>query len=475
MQKPGRPPFRPTRFVVYPVGTAGATRRSGKTVKCWDVRGQIDDGQFFRRFTAPDGTAELAKRYAKQLAADYEAGLLWDPQAKRFVAADVATADTVWSWTRRYWSLMVSEWEPATRASAARAMRRACTQLLLPGAPEMLPTVATGLSVAFLPTPGDTGDADAWFALWSRPLRAVTHEHLEELLAAYRVRDDGRPVSPATERRMVADLRQCWQLAHSRGLTDRDPWPAVRILRKTKSAGTVEKVVRGVQAVDADVVLSPAQVWKLADAVAATTANAGRYRAYVLLMGLCGLRPSEALGLTVSDLELPDAATVATGWVRVRRSKRTVSKTWVTGDEDATFGPLKGRGTDEERRAPIPSTLVPVLREHLQLYRADASPGDLLFVGPRGGPVDLNRFDRDHWRKARRTEFGTDGPLARLHRHDLRHAACSAWLAAGVPLKVATGWSGHRTVSVFLDVYQGVMPGSEDAGVTAYEQYLAAQ
>ena len=26
-------------------------------------------------------------------------------------------------------------------------------------------------------------------------------------------------------------------------------------------------------------------------------------------------------------------------------------------------------------------------------------------------------------------------------------------------------WSGHRTLSVFLDIYQGVAPGREDEGV----------
>ena len=55
--------------------------------------------------------------------------------------------------------------------------------------------------------------------------------------------------------------------------------------------------------------------------------------------------------------------------------------------------------------------------------------------------------------------------LSRLRRHDLRHAACSWWLREGVDAVVCQRWSGHRTLSVFLDIYQGVAPGREDEGV----------
>jgi hypothetical protein len=36
------------------------------------------------------------------------------------------------------------------------------------------------------------------------------------------------------------------------------------------------------------------------------------------------------------------------------------------------------------------------------------------------------------------------------------------WLnTPNVDIKVAQRWSGHRTLSVFLDIYQGIMPGRE--------------
>jgi hypothetical protein len=52
--------------------------------------------------------------------------------------------------------------------------------------------------------------------------------------------------------------------------------------------------------------------------------------------------------------------------------------------------------------------------------------------------------------------------LARLRLHDLRHAACSMWLnTPELEIRVACEWSGHKRLSVFLDIYQGLMPGSQ--------------
>lgn len=472
-------PFRPDTFTVFPVGTAKTTRRGGKTVRCWDVRGRVDGQAFFRRFTAPEGTAEQAKKYARDLARDFETtDLLWDPTAKRFVepVPEVIEVATVWTWALEYWELQVAGWEPATRAWAARSLTRAVKGLLRDKAGDPPATVDALLAATFTPTPVSGGHVPArsWLNEWSMPLAEVTHSHLESLLAAHRRKADGTQVAPATEKRFAADLRQCWQQAVARSVIDRDPWPAVRVSRKTKRNGTVTKATKGVTTVDKDIVLSPEQVWALADALGAQSKTAARYRAFIALMGLCGLRPSEACAVTVGDLELPDADDeVQTGWVTVRRTQRVVAAKWVADDEDDDYGPLKGRGSDEDRRAPIPSKLVAVLRAHLADYRAGAGEEDLAFTTVTGKPIDLSRFSRDHWLTARDAMFGKHKVLKSLRRHDLRHAACSMWLAAGVPVKVATQWSGHKTVSVFLDIYQGVLPGSEDQGVAAVETYLS--
>jgi hypothetical protein len=52
--------------------------------------------------------------------------------------------------------------------------------------------------------------------------------------------------------------------------------------------------------------------------------------------------------------------------------------------------------------------------------------------------------------------------LIRLRLQDLPHAACSMWLnTPDIEVKVACEWSAHRRLSVFLDIYQGLMPGAK--------------
>ena len=45
-------------------------------------------------------------------------------------------------------------------------------------------------------------------------------------------------------------------------------------------------------------------------------------------------------------------------------------------------------------------------------------------------------------------------------------------LRAGIDVTVCQKWSGHKRLSVFLDVYQGVMAGREAAGVRSLERLL---
>ena len=179
-------------------------------------------------------------------------------------------------------------------------------------------------------------------------------------------------------------------------------------------------------------------------------------------MALCGLRWGEATGLLWNDVELP--AGDEPGWLVVRRAYRPTSDRWLDADEDPDWGPLKDRDVSESRRVPVPPLLVAKLRRHLELY--GEGPQGLVFHRS-GRPFAHDMFGRTVF--PRREDLPADDPrqpkLSRLRRHDLRHAACSWWLREGVDAVVCQRWSGHRTLSVFLDVYQGVAPGREDEGV----------
>ena len=280
-----------------------------------------------------------------------------------------------------------------------------------------------------------------------------------------------------TERRMVADLKPCWDRAVQADRLPSNPWDKVRL--RTKVAGAARsRSGREALAADADLVLSPEQVADLAAACVDLGSWDGQVECFVLVMGLCGLRPSEATGLVVGDLELDGDGP---GWLTVRRSHRKVQSRYLEDEEDADWAPLKGRDLADGRRAPIPSSLVARLRRHLERFRSGAASHDLVFER-NGKPYDLAVFSTDVWRPARARLFppiaGLDPSsplqpkLARLRRHDLRHSACSLWLRAGVDVTVCQRWSGHKRLSVFLDIYQGLIPGREEAGVAKLEAAL---
>jgi integrase len=199
-------------------------------------------------------------------------------------------------------------------------------------------------------------------------------------------------------------------------------------------------------------------------------------------MGFCGLRPNEATSLLVGDLDLDDAE--GPGWLTVRRRQRRVSGKFLDAGDDPEWGPMKGRELTDERRVPVPTGVAAALRRHLIEHVPKANARDLVFER-HGKPYNLNRFQEAVWSEGRAALFpldddlDADSPLqpklAKLRRHDLRHSACSMWLRAGVDVTVCQKWSGHKRLSVFLDVYQGVMPGREIEGLRSLEALLRTE
>ena len=134
----------------------------------------------------------------------------------------------------------------------------------------------------------------------------------------------------------------------------------------------------------------------------------------------------------------------------------------------------------DTRRVPVPPLLTAKLSAHRDQY-GDGPDGLVFFRNDK--PFDHDMFGRNVWEPARstlfpgRTDLKPDDPrqpkLSRLRRHDLRHAACSWWLREGVDAVVCQRWSGHRTLSVFLDIYQGVAPGREDEAIERLDASLA--
>jgi len=67
------------------------------------------------------------------------------------------------------------------------------------------------------------------------------------------------------------------------------------------------------------------------------------------------------------------------------------------------------------------------------------------------------------WRKARHAALTAEEYVSLLARrpYDLRHAAVSTWLNAGVPPTQVAEWAGH-SVAVLLQIYAKCLSGQEE-------------
>lgn len=477
-------PWIPKTFTSWTVKSRTRTRTTAGAVResdCWDVKGKADGVQWLKRFPK----AGHAQAWQSRLERDFASGLPFDLRTKQFVLPEPTgepPAVTVFDLTEWYFRAH-SEWEPRTKEAAARSFNRARRWLLSDGTvPEAEDVAAVEdylRNASFLPehlAERMTEQQEAgrrWLRQHSALASAISTADAEAFVARFEhsERHPTRRVSSATMTRFLQPLRACWTWAVERDDIDidRSPWSAIRPGRKVKGRSTMV-VGRAGLAVDADMVLDVNQSLELARACVTEGSWGGSVECFVLVMALCGLRWGEAAGLLWEDVDIDSSGDP--GWLTVRRSHRPARERWLDVGEDPEWGPLKDRDIVATRRIPVPPVLAAKLIEHRQQY----GPGpDGLVFHRKGRPFDHDLFGRAVWEPARaalfprRDDLPPDHPrqpkLSRLRRHDLRHAACSWWLRCGVDAVVCQRWSGHKTLSVFLDIYQGVAPGREDEGV----------
>lgn len=455
--------------------------RIKRPVDRWDLKGRADGIQWIRRFPR----AGLAQTWKDQIERDFAAGLPFDLRSKRFVVPQQPAGPrppTVLELTETYYRSQ-PDWEPKTKRAAANSFNRARRWLLAPGANlagSDLAAVDDYLAHAsFLPlhlestiTPIQAAGR-AWLQANSAPCDGLTTMQVEAFAARFEInqRDPTKRVGVTTIIRFMQPLKSCWAWAVARDdvLVERNPFDAIKPPRKMKGKTSSSKGL-AVLAVDADLVIDVPQAIALAAACGREGTWGAVVECFVLVMALCGLRPGEAVGLLWEDIDLP--AGDDAGWLTVRRSHRKIAGRWLDPDEDPEWGPLKDRDIVDTRRMPVPPLLVARLREHRRLF--GDSPGGLVFHR-NGKPFQMDLFARNVWEPGRASLFPARADLApgdprqpklsRLRRHDLRHAACSWWLRERVDAVVCQRWSGHKTLSVFLDIYQGVAPGREEEGV----------
>jgi len=122
---------------------------------------------------------------------------------------------------------------------------------------------------------------------------------------------------------------------------------------------------------------------------------------------------------------------------------------------------------------PVPPELVAILGEHLGQYGAGVD--GRLFRSGRGNVVGASTYSRV-WELARQlalTPRQVASPLAG-RPYDLRHAAVSLWLNAGVPAPEVAERAGH-SVDVLLKVYAKCIDGQEATVNARIEQALGGE
>jgi integrase len=66
----------------------------------------------------------------------------------------------------------------------------------------------------------------------------------------------------------------------------------------------------------------------------------------------------------------------------------------------------------------------------------------------------------------------TAAKLTPIGLHECRHTCASIFIAAGVNAKALSSYLGHSSITITLDRYGHLMPGSEDEAVALVDDYL---
>jgi len=158
-----------------------------------------------------------------------------------------------------------------------------------------------------------------------------------------------------------------------------------------------------------------------------------------------GLRRGELQALEVGDLDL------AGGVIRVRHG-------W-----DRKAGKIEAKSAAGRRLVPVAAALRDELLEHR--LRLDRDRG-LVF----GRTPEIPFTPDVPYRRARKAWEAAG--LRPIGLHECRHTFASLMIAAGINAKALSTFMGHSSVTITLDRYGHLMPGSEDEAAGLLDAYL---
>jgi integrase len=170
------------------------------------------------------------------------------------------------------------------------------------------------------------------------------------------------------------------------------------------------------------------------------------WRALIVVAAFAGLRQGEILALRWGDVD----------WHRNRlRVERSLQRREKLIDPHAD--PIADTKTRSGARL-VP--MEPVVREHLERHlheHARLNPGDLIFPGETGQPLDAHNLMARVYRPAVER-----AGLRQLRFHDLRCTFVTYCAAAGVPQELVRDWVGH-TETRMTEVYRATASSDAEA------------
>jgi len=298
----------------------------------------------------------------------------------------------------------------------------------------------------------DEREAVAWLAKASRSVGDLTETSAaRELLDGLTKNLDGSTAAATVISRKRAVVHNLLGYAVERGMLAVNPVSHLSWKRPKR-----------VEQVDPRVVINPGQARELFTMLTYVGRRNSDRGAHLVgfFAGIyySAARPAEIVNLRDTDCKLPDE-----GWgeLTLWESRPAAGSRWTDSGEVHDRRGLKHRAAKDSRIVPVPPVLVALLRAHIERFGLAAD--GRLFRSPGGGVVGSATYARV-WHAARALAFmpaQVASPLA-ARPYDLRHAAVSMWLNAGVPAAEVAERAGH-SVEVLNKVYAKCIDGQRDA------------
>jgi len=416
MGRPRRPEIR-----VYglndiskrPSVRARKARKDDKKRKNWVVRWTVDGRNLQKGFRYKrEGEAfvddlELAISKQETFSATTGLPLSWE-----------RVNPTYCEWARQYIIEHASTWSPRTLRSNTESIARGVVLLRRSGAPEIDATTLRELRSWLR---GEADKPPTSISRWSLKLSDCSKNVCATARTRIQQKEDGTALKATVATRHRIQVGATFAEALDRELIEHNHWKTTRRSQKQSRKAQITPKTR-----------EDIPSMRVALDLIGKVSNPN-HKILLLVILFAGLRPSEARGLRIEDLDLPQR-----GWgqIHVRRSL-------VGSNVDATDS--ENLVKTGQRSVPAPPLLVSALKKHKKRRTSG-----LLATALREGPVP-------------------EGDLAKAWRevcantnwvpYSLRHTAATTWFDAGVnPTEIARrlGNSVDTLLKVYINFIEGM-------------------